>query len=77
MKTRQHPRTLAGSFVLPLGPERWALKTTPGILQRRYEIFLAFPLEFFLVGFEVCDERCDFFPLLSDSVLLFGHAHPF
>ena len=48
-----------------------------GIFERRNKIFLTLAFEFFLGRFEVCNTRCDFFPLLSGAVLLFGHAHPF
>ena len=48
-----------------------------GIFERRDEIFLALAFEFFLGRLEVCNTRCDFFPLQSGAVLLFGHAHPF
>ena len=49
----------------------------PRVLQRGDEIFLALALEFFLGGLEVGHARGDFFPLASEAVLRFGHAHPF
>ena len=47
------------------------------VLKRGDEIFLALALEFFLRGFEVCHAYGDFFPLPSEAILRFGHAHPF
>ena len=49
----------------------------PRVLQRRDKIFLAFALEFFLRGPEVCNAHCDFLAFPRQSILLFGHAHPF
>ena len=49
----------------------------PRIIQRGDAIFFALALEFFLRGFEICDAGRDFFPLPSEAILRFGHAHPF
>ena len=49
----------------------------PRIIQRGDAIFFALALEFFLRGFEICDARRDFFPLPSEAILRFGHAHPY
>ena len=40
-------------------------------------LWVALAFEFLLGGFEAGDACCDFFPLLSGVVRLFGHAHPF
>src|SRR5439155_1574430 len=54
-----------------------AFRRVARIFQRREKIFLALACEFFLRCPEVCNALCDFFTLSSDSLLLFGHAHPF
>jgi hypothetical protein len=54
---------------------RRALRCSAGVFQRGDKIFRALALEFFLGGFEVCNAACDFFPLASEVVLRFGHAH--
>ncbi len=60
-----------------LGPQRFAVGSVAGIFQRGHAIFFALALEFFLGRLEACDARCDFFPLESEAVFLFGHDHPF
>jgi hypothetical protein len=62
---------------IALTTRRQALRSGAGIFQCGDKIFLALALEFFLRGFEAGDACCDFFPLLSGVVRLFGHAHPF
>jgi hypothetical protein len=56
---------------------RRSLRSVARIGKRRREIFVTFPPEFFLGGFENCNARCNFFPLPGDVVLLFDHARPF
>src|SRR3979490_1087736 len=48
-----------------------------GAFPRRGEKILPLALQLFLSGFEGCDPCCNFFPLPSGVVLLFGHAHLF
>ncbi len=59
-----------------LESERRAFRRVACIPPRREKIFLALACELFLRCPEVCDARCDFVPLLGDSLLLLGHAHP-
>jgi hypothetical protein len=55
---------------------RRSLGSVARIGKRGREIFVAFPFEFFLGGFEIRNAHCDFFPLLSEVVLLFDHVRP-
>lgn len=64
-------------WIVALGPERLAVGPAAGIFQRGHEIFVALAFELFLGGLEACNARCDFFPLASEAIFLFGHAHPF
>jgi hypothetical protein len=59
--------------LLSVGP---ALGSVPRIFQRGEKILFAFAFESFLGGFETCHPHFDFFALLRQSVLQFGHAHP-
>ena len=49
----------------------------PRVFQRRRKILFALALEFFLGGFEIGYAYGDFFPLPSEAILRFSHAHPF
>ena len=60
-----------------LRPERLAVGSVSGLFERRHEIFLAFPFEFFLGGFEACDARRNFFPRTREAITLFGHCPSF
>src|ERR1700761_6485795 len=57
-----------------LRPEGFAVGSVPGFFERRHEIFLAFPFEFLLRGFEACDARRNFFPRSREALTLFGHC---
>jgi hypothetical protein len=49
----------------------------PCVFQRCRKILFALALEFFLGGFEIGYAYGDFFPLPSEAILRFSHAHPF
>ena len=76
MGNRKARSMASGLSVLALGPGQ-AFRRVARIFQRREKIFLALACEFFLRCPEVCNARGDFFTLSSDSLLLFGHGHPF
>ena len=66
-----------------LRPEWYAFKRAtrmfrlPCVFERRRKILFAFALEFFLGGFEIGYAYGNFFPLPSEAILRFSHAHPF
>jgi hypothetical protein len=66
-----------------LRPEWYAFKRVtrmfrmPRVFHRCRKIFFALALEFFLGGFEIGYACGDFFPLPSEAILRFSHAHPF
>jgi hypothetical protein len=76
---RKARSNVSGLLFARSGPERRSLEWVGafGVLQCGHEIFLALACELFLRGFEARDAACDFFPLQSGDVLLFGHAIPF
>jgi hypothetical protein len=60
-----------------LRPERSAGGSVHGIFQRGHKIFLAFPPEFFLGGFEAGDAACDFITRACEALFLVGHCPSF
>ena len=77
-KTKKPGARLRAFFAAELasGPDRPPFKSAAGIFKRRDKIFFTRAFKFLLCGFEVRHAHSDFFALLCEPFLPFGHANP-